>query len=361
MINGATVEYPDKISFCFNPVVINVSGYTGSSIGMAVIDTQTGSSHTEKREMFSSGCFFDASFFMQSAFDSVDFNKVDYSISGAQDSKLGRLFSVELDFYDMDGSLDNSFQFDVFIIWGAMKVGERYNGDRVLSWFKNFPFSVGMYTAGEGTVNVIADGITLPSVALSERRVYNLMLKGINAENELIFNLPGSSTRASVFDNTFDFTFQALMNVSSSIKLLIDDCTDGIYLRWINRHGFYCYWLFKEGDEIRQVVNDGEFIRNNMQDYNYVDGYHGGSGRKQRKTEENTLPICAPFVDSDMYDFLFQIALSPVVDMYVGKDVNGFDGWKGVNVSVGSYNKTRANLQDFVATIILPETRVQSL
>lgn len=48
MINGTTVEYPDEISFCFNPVVINVSGYTGSSIGMAVIDTQTGSSHTEK-------------------------------------------------------------------------------------------------------------------------------------------------------------------------------------------------------------------------------------------------------------------------------------------------------------------------
>ena len=82
---------------------------------------------------------------------------------------------------------------------------------------------------------------------------------------------------------------------------------------------------------------------------------------KQRKTEENTLLVCAPLVDSETFDFLFQLALSPIVDMYAGKNVNGVDSWKAVNVSVGNFNKTRAVLQDFVATIILPETRVQSL
>ena len=149
--------------------------------------------------------------------------------------------------------------------------------------------------------------------------------------------------------------------MAANVRLLVDECTDGIYLRWINRHGFYCYWLFKRGDESKQIANDGEFIRNNMQDYNYVNGYHGGSGRKQRKTEENTLLVCAPLVDSETFDFLFQLALSPVVDMYAGKNVNGVDSWKAVNVSVVNFNKTRAVLQDFVATIILPETRVQSL
>ena len=157
------------------------------------------------------------------------------------------------------------------------------------------------------------------------------------------------------------FTFQAMMNMAANVKLLVDDCTDGIYLRWVNRHGYYCYWLFKRGDAQLVVSNDGEFIRNNMQDYSYKNGYHGGSGRKQRKTEENTLPVCAPLVDSDTYDFLFQLALSPVVDMYAGKDCNGTDRWKAVNISVGTYSKTRAVLQDFVAEIILPETRVQSL
>ena len=98
-----------------------------------------------------------------------------------------------------------------------------------------------------------------------------------------------------------------------------------------------------------------------MQDYSYVNGYHGGSGRKQRKTEENILPVCAPLVDSDTYDFLFQLALSPLVDMYAGKDSGGNDRWQAVNVAVDTYSKTRAVLQDFSAVIILPETRVQSL
>lgn len=92
-----------------------------------------------------------------------------------------------------------------------------------------------------------------------------------------------------------------------------------------------------------------------------MNGYHSGTGRKQRKTEENTLLVCAPLVDSDTYNFLFQLAMSPVVDMYMGKDSDKKDRWQGVNVAVETFNKTRAVLQDFIATIILPETRVQSL
>lgn len=68
-----------------------------------------------------------------------------------------------------------------------------------------------------------------------------------------------------------------------------------------------------------------------------------------------------PLVDSDTYNFLFQLAMSPVVDMYMGKDSDKKDRWQGVNVAVETFNKTRAVLQDFIATIILPETRVQSL
>ena len=174
MINGTTVEYPDEISFCFNPVVINVSGYTGSSIGMAVIDTQTGSSHTEKREMFSSGCFFDASFFMQSAFDSVDFKDVDYSEASAKDSKVGKLFKVILILYASDGSDDGNFQFETFVIWGAMRIGERYNGERTLVCFRNLPFTVGMYSSGEDVANVIVNGKQTASYELSEQKVWNI-------------------------------------------------------------------------------------------------------------------------------------------------------------------------------------------
>ena len=143
--------------------------------------------------------------------------------------------------------------------------------------------------------------------------------------------------------------------MASNVRCRIDDRENGVYLRWINRHGVYCYWLFIAGDKQRQVANDGEFMRNNMQDYNYVNGYHGGTGRKQRKSENSIIPVCAPLVDGDMFDFLCELALSPVVDMYV-------DGnWLAVNISVDTYTKTRSVLQDFIATVILPESRIASL
>lgn len=360
-IGATTIEYPDEISFCFNPVVINVFGQIWAWVEVTVTDTLSRIVRSEKRALFESACFFDISFYMQSSFDLLDFNKVDYSVEGACDSKLGRLFSVEIDFYNPDGSMGNTFQFNTFVMWGAMKVGERYNGDRTLTWFKNYPFSVGLYSSVKSILLVKVDGVSQTNIQLSGQKVWNISLKDIDAKDHVLLTLPGSDTGASVFDNTFDFTFKALTNLASTIKIIVDNSKYGIYLRWINRHGFYCYWLFKRGDESIQVVNDGEFIRNNMQDYSYKNGYHGGTGRKQRKTENNTLPVCAPLVDQDTYDFLFDIAMSPVVDLYAGKDANGIDRWKAVNVSVGTFNKSSRPLQDFIMTIILPETRVQSL
>lgn len=360
-IGNTTIEYPDEISFCFNPVVLNVYGERWELIEINITDVLSSVSHCEKREMFQTSCFFDISFYMQSAFDMLNLNKVDYTSSGAQDSQLGRPFSIEVDFYTNDGKLTNSFQFNTFTMWGAMKVGERYNGDRTLTWFKNYPFSVGLYACHQSEVNIKADGESLPNIHLSGQKVWNIMMKGITASNHIRITLPGSETGASVYDNTFDFTFRALTNLASMVDICVDDSDTGLYLRWINRHGFYCYWLFKEGDETKKISNDGEFIRNNMQDYSYQNGYHGGTGRKQKKTEDNTIPVCVPLVDSDTYNFLFDIALSPVVDLYVGKDIDGVERWKAVNVSVGTFVKTRSQLQDFVATIILPESRVQNL
>lgn len=76
---------------------------------------------------------------MQSAFDSVDFKDVDYSEASAKDSKVGKLFKVILILYASDGSDDGNFQFETFVIWGAMRIGERYNGERTLVCFRNLP------------------------------------------------------------------------------------------------------------------------------------------------------------------------------------------------------------------------------
>ena len=358
-IDDTTIEYPDEICFCFNPVVMNVYGHAWAFVEVTVTDTASNVEHKEKRAMFGSSCFFDVSFYMQSAFDATEFGKIDYTKTGAQDSQLGRLFSVEVDLYSNNSTIGNSFQFNTFIIWGAMKVGERFESYPALRWFKNLPFTVGIYI--EEAINLIvkSDGTTISYIPLQERKAYNIMLTGIDADYEVLLCIPSEECN-SVFDFTFDFTFHSLVNTERCIRLIVDNCTDGIYLRWIDRLGRYCYYLFKGGNDNMQVSNDGEYLRNNMQEYRFIDHYHYGK-RMQRKSDEHTLSICAPLVDSYTFDFLNQITMSPIVDMYRGKDDNGVDVWEGVNISSGSYNKTRAVLQDFVANIILPETRVQSL
>ena len=40
-IGNTTIEYPDEISFCFNPVVINISGYTWAWVEVTITDVLT--------------------------------------------------------------------------------------------------------------------------------------------------------------------------------------------------------------------------------------------------------------------------------------------------------------------------------
>lgn len=352
--SGVTVEYPDMIAFAFNPIIINVYGKTFDWVKVTVEDVQSGVSYEESREMYGDSVFFDISSYVQGFFDALESTIIDYSQKAVSDSKLGRKLDISIDVPN------DSFCFSVFVIWGVMRIGERFNGSRKLTWFKNYPFSVSMYSATIGNVEVIVDGKQAEPIVLAGQGLWNLIPIDINATTTLVFNLPGNEFSASVFDHTFDVPFKELMNNPTKIECTIDNSECGIYLRWINRHGMYCYWLFLPGEETRQVSNDGEFIRNIMQSYSFISGYHGGSGRHQRKSESITLPVCASLVDSDTYNFLFELATSPVVDMFCGYQ-DGVAQWMGVNVSVENYVKTSASLQDFVCTIVLPELNLQSL
>lgn len=358
VISGTTVEYPDLIGFAFLPCVVNIRGVAWSSVEAVVTCRRNGDSHSEEREMFGDACFFDLSHYIQGAFDDVEFGVLGYG--SVEDTKLGALFDVELIFYQGSSVMD-SMAFQTFFVWGAMQVGERYNGERNVTWFKNFPFTVGMYSGAEGSAKLYMDYSLVGEKTLSTQGVWNVSLNGYSANDSAIIVLNGADDVPATFDNTFDYTFKAIAGGDSKVVCKVDDSDRGIYLRWVNRHGFYCYWLFTEGDESRKVANDGEFLRNNMLGYNFKNGYNGGTGRNQRKTGENLLPVCAPSVDSEMFDFLFELALSPVVDMYMGKDDNGTPAWMRVNISVGTFTKSRKVLQDFICTIVLPETRVQSL
>ena len=76
---------------------------------------------------------------------------------------------------------------------------------------------------------------------------------------------------------------------------------------------------------------------------------------------EDVVSLCAPLVDSETWDMLFDIATSPCVDMFAGyKDGEGAK-WLSVTVVAGSYTKIGAVLQDFICSIQLPDINIQKL
>ena len=48
-IDNTTIEYPDQIGFCFNPVIINILGGNYQSVTATVTDTTTATSDRENR------------------------------------------------------------------------------------------------------------------------------------------------------------------------------------------------------------------------------------------------------------------------------------------------------------------------
>jgi hypothetical protein len=172
------------------------------------------------------------------------------------------------------------------------------------------------------------------------------------------------SDAEKAFDNTFDLTFCLSAGGKQSLLLRIDrdDTESGIYLRWIDRHGFIRYWLFASGEETREIASDLSFIRNNLCGYSDIYGYVGDSGRRQGYERTDSIKLCAPLVDSDTFDMLQDLASSPVVDMYLGGDwMHEEDQWTSVTIKAGSYTKSRACLQDFVCEMIINNINVQRL
>lgn len=355
--NGITIKYADAVGFAFLPCIIKASGSGVASIETTISrDTRA---HTYSVEAFADNCIMDYREYVQALFDGISFGNLDYT-KVSQQSNLGAVFNISVKVKDSEGSDLAAFSYTTFYVWGAMRAGETWNGFKKLTWFTHFPFSFGLYinevsqilVGYEGAPNKLVkpgiDGIVdiNASVLPSKARYWN------------IYDFDGK-IELGTFTDVFDLTFAMASGGKQSLLARIErnDTEKGIYLRWIDRHGFYRYWLFTQGDESRAISSDTSFVRNNLGEYDdTIFGYLGANGRRQGYGREDTIPLCAPLVDSETFDFLQDLASSPVVDMYLGGDK-----WQSVTIKAGTYTKTTAELQDFVCNLVINNTQIQQL
>lgn len=356
--NGITIKYADEIGFAFLPCIIKASGSGVASIEAKI--SRDSKAHTYSVEAFADYCVMDYREYVQALFDGISFGGIDYSQDTHQ-SNLGAEFSISVKVKDSDGNDLATITFTTFYVWGAMKAGETWNAPKKLTWFTHYPFSVGLYISEATSLLVYADGrVTSKHLDLAGKGIYELTHSALRAgaKNYSIKNYGGKIQQAT-FDTTFDFTFYLKTSDSYTELAAIktDNTEKGIYLRWVDRHGFYRYWLFAQGDESRAISSDTSFVRNNLGEYDdTIFGYLGANGRRQGYSREDAIPICAPLVDSETFDFLQDLTSSPVVDMYLGSNK-----WQSVTIKAGSYTKTTAPLQDFVCNLVINNTKIQQL
>lgn len=355
--NGITIKYADAVGFAFLPCIIKASGSGVASIETTI--SRETMAHTYSVEAFADNCIMDYREYVQALFDGISFGNLDYT-KEIQQSKLGAVFNISVKVKDSEGSDLATFSYTTFYVWGAMRAGETWNGFKRLTWFTHFPFSFGLYTNEASQILVGYEGAPNKLVKPGIAGIVDISASVLpnKARYWNIYDYDGKIEQGT-FTDVFDLTFAMAVGGKQSLLARIErnDTEKGIYLRWIDRHGFYRYWLFTQGDESRAISSDTSFIRNNLGEYDdTIFGYLGANGRRQGYSREDTIPLCAPLVDSETFDFLQDVASSPVVDMYLGGN-----NWQSVTIKAGTYTKTTAELQDFVCNLVINNTQIQQL
>lgn len=357
---GITINYPDALAFAFNPFLIEGVGVDALEV---IIALNGQIKYTISAQAFNRTAYIDIQEYLQSLFDDMSL-ALDYAARMAE-SAQGLQVSISVTV--TSGEDDFGTGFSSYVVWGAVKQDGRddFRAMRRLCWFKNYPFAFGLY-AEAGTSILFGNGdapVTAEQIGVDG--IYNFGAENIvsGAQYCVIYEYGGTIQQAT-FDNTFDLTFYLAQNVEQRPLLRIDinSCADeGIYLRWIDRHGFWAHWLFKVGAEQRNVSAVTEFSRNAFVNYDARYGWQRGAGRRQSMARADVVPLAAPLVDKDTFDYLQDLTTSPVVDMFAGYDASNVPQWVGVGIQPGTYTKTIADMQDFVCNMIAPETPIQSL
>lgn len=298
-----SITYPDEICFAFNPTYVKVTNCSAPSLTVTVSDGMT--IHSLSVMCYNNTCVINIARTIQLLFDT-------YNIINE------RAKSVSVDI--TNGT--TSFSFSTTAIWGYIAPGERFNGDRTVRWFRNWPMTVSVFNGLHFSERTLANG------------------------NSFVVD--------SVWDFTFDYTFHHVG--SQVVNVVVDNSTDGVFLRWVDRHGRLQFWLFEKGMKETKNNKGGNELT-----MNYVDT-NGNSFRNIKRQQyffsEISLNLCAPNVTEEEYTMLESILTSPVIDLYHPDTVVG---WEPVRIAKGTNKRSTDVLQDFEFEIELPNINAQSL
>lgn len=320
MRQSGNLKYPDATWFAWMPCLFALD--SPSADGLEVSMTCNGVTKTVEHDAFSGCAYVDMREYVQGFFSLVD------ALSYATAAKGAHAIVVTYTVRSRSGSTYTSLLSNAnsLFVWGYLDAGEIWNERRKYRWFKNFPFFVDVYAPSSKTCTISGGGASA-SASLTSKGLWHVPLS------------------AATFATASMVT---LVCDSRTYMVDVDDCADGVYMRWLDRHGRVCHWLFRKSADTRDVKSTSYFRPNLAAiDDNYWSGWNG---HRDMKTRQRRLTIGYPFVDSDTYEMMSDLASSPFVEMMLPTE-----DWISVRIEDGTWKKSRAVLQEFECTVVMDE------
>ena len=137
-------------------------------------------------------------------------------------------------------------------------------------------------------------------------------------------------------------------------------CSDGVYLKYINSFGGWSYWLFNKGNEDTKTKDKGSLFN----DYNNLEDTTSPL-ISLGKESSNTIQVQERNVNEDFKNQLTDLIDSPKVYLFTGLrfSKNTFNDWMEVVINDGSFRieNSRTNLYTFNFKIELPPNVTRTL
>lgn len=355
------IKYPDEIAFAFNPSPLLINGTHGQYITTTMTDgTHT---HTERRIAFATNCQFDLAALARAIFAEIEKDEP----NTAQTTNTNHTIAVDVSVETyVDALVTLTFTFQATYVFGLLRHGEVFNPVRKRTWFKHYPFTLGVYAESGNSIAYVVDGNTSSLQTFNATGIYELPVEELGINESLVIQDNIGEISATTFPVVFDLSFSAIDGDEIVDRITLDvseeECPKALYLRWLDNQGFYCYWLFSWlGDsDVSEVTED--ILRNDMNHYAEAVGYQGWYGHREKRASTMTKQAGASMVDADTFEFLKTLLTSPRVDRYIGRDGNDEPQWEQVRITAQSTPWQRhKDFQDFSFAVILPTYNYQGV
>lgn len=263
---------------------------------------------------------------------------------------------------------DNNTQtVKIFWCWGSKGATESPSPERWLKVFTYFPQTIDILFGEE------FDTASLPNVTvtLQDGTVATDTLPPDPTDGEpsiygwtyTRYKCPGLPLKTIVVDGVISEPDLSLTNPLPQIfHFEVDDCQEGVFLRWLDHMGVTRYMRFDVYAEGRTTKVSELYQRPDFGIDFDVEGdelWQRGAGASTEVATARTQTLYLPHVDANYYRELLTLATSSAVDMFLGwEGVN--EMWQRVGIQGGTFSrKEKDRLNDFAVTIVIPTTQAQ--